>query len=89
MWLAALQGLTGERRSPGASLKALEARFASQGVRSGAERMTVVLVDEIDLLVTRTQSVRPPGCWPPPACCLADLPSGPPHVQLGPMTHAS
>ena len=52
------QGLVGERRSPGASLKALEARFAGQGQRR-AERMTIVLVDEIDLLVTRNQSVRP------------------------------
>lgn len=52
------QGLVGERRSPGASLKALEARFAGQGSRR-AERMTIVLVDEIDLLVTRNQSVRP------------------------------
>ena len=54
-----VQSLTGERRSPGAALKVLEERYRPHGPpNKGSERMAVVLVDEVDLLVTKNQSVR-------------------------------
>jgi len=59
------QALTGARASPPAALAALEAMFGGGGAAGGARggggagpRVTVLLVDEMDLLVTRKQSVR-------------------------------
>lgn len=60
--LACTQALTGARASPAAALAALEALFgsgagSSGGKHGGSGRVTVLLVDEMDLLVTRKQSV--------------------------------
>jgi len=58
------QALTGARASPPAALAALEAMFGGGGAAGSARgggaapRVTVLLVDEMDLLVTRKQSVR-------------------------------
>ena len=54
------QALTGERVGTKAALLALEALFrsAGQSKQGSAAPMTVVLVDEMDLLVTRNQTVR-------------------------------
>lgn len=58
-----MQALTGERVSTKAALLALEALFRSNAAgkhrTQTSQPMTVVLVDEMDLLVTRNQSVCP------------------------------
>ncbi|KAK9836005.1 hypothetical protein WJX81_005277 [Elliptochloris bilobata] len=57
---ALLEALTGARAGPKAALAALEALFGGAGAggaRGGGGRVTVLLVDEMDLLVTRQQSV--------------------------------
>ncbi|KAK9855793.1 hypothetical protein WJX84_007438, partial [Apatococcus fuscideae] len=52
------EAMTGDRRGPSAAAAALEELFSSAGKRSGSQqRLTVLLVDEMDLLVTRRQSV--------------------------------
>ncbi|KAK9830101.1 hypothetical protein WJX72_009780 [[Myrmecia] bisecta] len=51
------EALTGQHLSPGSAVSALEEMF-STGARSGpGKQVTVVLVDEMDLLVTKKQTV--------------------------------
>lgn len=54
-----VQALTGEHLSPGAAGQRLEEMFlGKQGRKSAASgSVTIVLVDEMDLLVTRNQTV--------------------------------
>ncbi len=53
------QALTGKHASPATAAEQLEAMF-SGGVRGTAapKRVTVVLVDEMDLLITKKQQAR-------------------------------
>lgn len=51
-----MQALTGDRAGPQKAAEALEAMFSGGGGRGGASRRpTIVLVDEMDLLINRTQ----------------------------------
>jgi Cdc6-like AAA superfamily ATPase len=60
-----MQALTGEHLSPGVALTHLEELFNSQeGSNRKKGGVTVVLVDEVDLLVTRNQQVRPSAAGP-------------------------
>jgi len=51
-----LEALTGDTRPPAAARQRLQELFSGSGRPKGA-RFTVVLVDEIDMLATRDQSV--------------------------------
>lgn len=51
---SAPQGLTGDRAGSRAALEALEQLFSAGGGR-GERRTTIVLVDELDLLVNKAQ----------------------------------
>jgi origin recognition complex subunit 1 len=52
--------LAGQRLGPGRALAALEAMFGVGSSSSSTSRrgMTLLVVDEIDVLITRDQSVR-------------------------------
>lgn len=52
------QALTGYHLGPQKSLAALEEIFSAGGRRDSTSRVTVLLLDEMDLLLTRTQAVR-------------------------------
>jgi len=52
-----LQALTGKHASPAAAAEHLEKIF-SEGGKAESKRVTVLLVDEMDLLITKKQQVR-------------------------------
>ena len=56
-----LQALTGDRIGTAAAAAALEELFSSPGKRGRSHKLTVLLVDEMDLLVTKRQSVSIPS----------------------------
>ena len=73
-----MQALTGKQVSPAAAVDALEQMFTpcsgggdGKAGGEGARRVTVVLVDEMDLLITKKQQARLPG----PACITCVSPS--------------
>lgn len=55
------QALTGHHLGPPRSLAALEEIFSVRGRAENASRVTVVLLDEMDLLLTKNQAVRSSG----------------------------
>lgn len=52
-----MQALTGKHASPAAAAEHLEKLF-SEGGKSDSKRVTVLLVDEMDLLITKKQQVK-------------------------------
>lgn len=50
------QALTGKQASPAAAAEHLEKMF-SEGAKHEGRRVTVLLVDEMDLLITKKQQV--------------------------------
>ena len=54
-----MQALTGKHASPAAAAKHLEQMF-SEDSKAESKRVTVLLVDEMDLLITKKQQVPAP-----------------------------
>ena len=52
-----MQALTGKHASPAAAAEHLEKLF-SEGGNGDSRRVTVLLVDEMDLLITKKQQVQ-------------------------------
>ena len=76
-----MQALTGQYLSPGTALTHLEELFGGGGGGGGqaARRrgVTVVLIDEMDLLMTRNQQVRCPQQAPACRECLTQIKAWP------------
>lgn len=54
------QALTGKHASPATAAEQLEALFSGGVCGAAPKRVTVVLVDEMDLLITKKQQARIP-----------------------------
>ena len=64
VWQALYAGLTGRRASWKVALDRLEKLFSGGGDGVAGGKAVVVVVDELDRLVTKTQTVRPPTSPP-------------------------
>lgn len=78
------QALTGKHASPATAAEQLEALF-SGGVRgAGPKRVTVVLVDEMDLLITKKQQARIlTATFCTSSCCFVLCPCAADEAQHG------
>ena len=65
------QALTGKHASPATAAEQLEAMYSGGAHGSSApKRVTVVLVDEMDLLITKKQQARLPCVSLTLLCCV-------------------